>query len=160
MDRGDVEIRLAGRVLRLRPTWGAMREIESQLKSSCFTLLQMLARQEMHLSEMAVVVYHGMIEAGEAAADYEAVAKRIFESGVGSDEIRDAVAEYLMELTWAPDDLKKKAAGEQWAANREIISQTFSQQPTGSDGDPETSGDQPSENSGQSSPQTSKNPSG
>lgn len=155
----DVEIRLGGKVWRLRPVFGAMREIEAQCKSSCATLLQLLARHELHASEMTIIVYHGMLEAEgqERPSDYEAVGKRLFEVGIGSEEVRTAVADYLAELLHAPDDARKKAVGEWFREAEAITSQMFSPQPTRSDGDPETSGAPLPESSGRSSKPSVKN---
>lgn len=147
----DVKIRLGGKVYGLRPTFGAMREIEAKTESSCFTLLQMLAKHEMHASEMAIVVYHGMVEAGETASDPEAVGNRLFETGVHSDDVRSAVAAYLSELLYAPDSARKKAVGEWFEATDAITSLMFSVPPISSDGDPETYGQPLPENFGESS---------
>lgn len=155
---GDVEIKLGGKLWRLRPTFGAMREIEAACKSSCATLLQLLARQEMHSSEMALVVYWGMVEAGENPSDPEAIGNRLFEAGVASDEVRTVVADYLIELLFAPDAARKKLAGEWFRKTQAIISQAFSLAPMDSDGGPETSGEQLPENSGPSSRRSVKNP--
>lgn len=154
----DVEIRLGGGTHHLRPTFGAMREIEARTNSSCATLLQMLAKREMHLSEMAMIVYHGMVEAGEKPTDYEAIAKRLFEAGAGSEDVQNAIAQYLIELLYAPDSARKKAVGEWWALNAEITSLMFAGRPTASDGDPETSTPPLPENSGTPSKPSVKNP--
>jgi len=153
----DVEIQLGAKTYNLRPTFGAMREIEAKADSSCATLLNMLARSELHSSEMALVVYYGMVEAGENPTDPEAVGKRLFEQGIGSSRIRDSVAAYLGELLWAPDAARKKSAGEWWRGNEEITSLMFSVPPISSDGDPETSGQPLPENSGPSLPPSVKN---
>lgn len=153
----DVEIRLGAKTYNLRPTFGAMREIEAKTESSCATLLNMLARSELHSSEMALIVYYGMVEADEKPTDPEAVGNRLFEAGIGSQPIRDAVAAYLGELLWAPDKTRKKAAGEWWRAIEEITSLMFSVPPISSDGDHETSGQPLPESSGQSSPPSVKN---
>lgn len=153
----DISIRLGAKTYHLRPTFGAMREIEAKTESSCATLLNLLARSELHASEMALVVYFGMVEAGEKPTDPEAVGKRLFEAGTGSQDIRDAVAAYLGELLWAPDTARKKAAGEWWKASEEITSLMFSAPPTSSDGDLETSGPLLPENSGPASTPSVKN---
>lgn len=155
----DIEIRLGARTYNLRPTFGAMREIEAQCKSSCATLLQLLARHEMHSSEMALVVYFGMVEAGESNIDVEAVGKRLFEAGIGTDAVRKPVADYLTELLYAPDAARKKAAGEWFAETEAITSRMFSPAPTDLDGDPETYGQSLPASSGRSSKRSSKNPS-
>lgn len=155
----DVEIKLGGRSYRLRPTFGAMREIEAECKSSCATLLNLLARHELHCSEMAIIVHHGMAAAEQNPTSYQDVGEALFELGIGSPKVRDPVAEYLTELLYAPDGAKKKDVGEWWRASEEITSKMFSLQRTPSDGDPETSGDQHPESSGPSSKPSVKNPS-
>lgn len=154
----DVEIRLGGQVYGLRPTFGAMREIEAQTKSACATLLTLLARQELHVSEKALIVYHGMLAAGLKVTDPEAVGNRIFEEGAESPAIRNAIAEYLSELLYAPDSARKKAVGEWWEASEEITSLMFAVPPISSDGDPETSTPPLPENSGTASKRSVKNP--
>lgn len=155
----DVEIRLAGKPWRLRPTFGAMREIEAACKSSCATLLGLLAKHEMHSTEMALIVYWGMVEAGEKPSDPESVGKRLFEAGISADHIRASVADYLAELLYAPDSARKKAVGEWFRETDAITSQMFSLAPTDSGGDPETYGDPLPENSGRSLKRSVKNPS-
>lgn len=155
----DVEIRLGGKVYGLRPAYGAMREIEARCQSSVKTLLQMLAKGEMHLSEMAVVVYHGLAEAGDTPSDYETVEKRLYENGADLPAVRDPIAAYLSELLYAPDSARKKAVGEWWTVNEEITSLMFSAPPMQSDGDPETYGDPLPESSGRSSKPSVKKPS-
>lgn len=155
----DVEITLGGRVYHMRPHWNAMREIEGKCSSGCMTLLNLLSRGELHASEMALIVYHGLKEAGEEVTDPEAVFKRLFEAGIGTDAVRDPIAEYLMELLWAPDFARKKVGGEWWTQAREITSLMFSLRRTLSGGDPATSGDPLPESSGESSTPSVKNPS-
>lgn len=152
----DVHITLGPRVYNLRPSFGAMREIEAATGSSCATLLQLLARMELHVEEMAKIVYHGTAAAGDNL-DAEAIGKRLFEGGAGSTEIRTAIADYLAELLYAPDSARKKSAGDWFRQSEEITSLTFSSLPTQSDGDPETSTDPLPENSGPSSKPSVKN---
>lgn len=154
----DVEIKLGGKVWNLRPTFGAMREIEAQTNSSCTTLYGLLARGELHISEAAKIVYYGMQEAGEKPSDWEAVGNRLFEERVSTPHIRDSLARYLLELLYAPEDARKKFDGE-WRENEEITSLISSSPRTQSDGDRETYGDPLPENSGQSSKPSVKNPS-
>lgn len=156
----DVEIRLGAQVLHLRPAFGAMREIEAKTQSSCATLLNLLARHELHASEMALIIFHGLQEAGEAATDPESVGNQIFKKGIGSPEIRNPVAAYLSELLYAPDSARKKAVGEWFAEIDEITSQMFSSPRAPSDGSLETYGEALPENSGRSSKRRTKNPKG
>lgn len=153
----DVQIKLGPKVYGLRPSFGAMREIEAATGSSCATLLQLLARMELHVEEMAKIVYHGTAEAGESF-DLEAIGKRLFEGGAASPDTRAAIADYLAELLYAPDTARKKSAGEWFRQTDEITSQIFSSLPTQSDGDPETSMEPLPESSGPSSKPSVKNP--
>ena len=153
-----LQVTLGGRGYRLRPTFGAIREIEARCNSSCATLLELLARRELHAAEMAHIVYIGGAEAGEKFTDPEAVGKRLFEAGVSSDAVRGPIAAYLAELLFAPDTARKKAVGEWWAASEEITSRMFSVPPISSDGDPETFGEPLPENSGPASKRNVKNP--
>lgn len=155
----DVMIRLAGRDYPLRPTFGAMREIEAQTGSSCATLYGLLARQELHLGEAAKIVFYGMEAGGEKPSDWEAVGNRLFEERIASQHIRDSIAGYLLALLYAPETARKKLDGE-WLENEAITSPNFSSPHTASDGDPETSGQPLPESSGPSSKPSVKNPSG
>lgn len=146
----DVEIRLGGQQMLLRPTFGAMREIEAQTGSSCETLYGLLVRRELHIGEAAKIVFYGLDAAGARPSDFEAVGNRLFEERISAQHIRDSLAEYLLALLWAPDEAKKKLAGE-WRENEEITSRMSFPAPTESDGDLPTSGEQPPGNSGQSS---------
>lgn len=154
----DVDIKLGPKVYNLRPTFGAMREIEAATGSSCATLLQLMARMELHVEEMAKIVYHGAAAAGHSF-DLEAVGKRLFDEGVGTSAIRQPIAEFLAELLYAPDTARKKSAGEWFRETDEITSQMFSLPPTPSDGDQGTSTGPLPESSGQSSRPSVKNPS-
>lgn len=144
-------MQMAGGDWRLRPTFRAMREIEARTQSSCATLLQLLSRMELHASEMAQICCLGLQEGGETQADPEAVGNRLFEAGITSDAVRTGVAEYLIALLYAPDDVRKKAAGEWWKEIARTTSLTFSVLPTASGGDPKTCGQPLPESSGQSS---------
>lgn len=155
----DIEITLGGQRLRLRPLYSALREIEAQTNSSCATLLQLLAKRELHGAEMAIIVYQGLVAAGEAATDPEAVGKRMWEAGLASESIRLPVADYLAELLWAPEPARKKAVGEWFRQSEEITSLIFSSLPMPSDGDRPSSGEPLPENSGPSSRQSTKRPS-
>lgn len=155
----DVEIKLGGGVFNLRPTFGAMREIEARTKSSCATLYGLLARQELHIDEAALVVFYGMDAAGEKPTDYEAVGKRLFEERITTPHIRDSLARYFLELLYAPEEARKKFDGE-WRENEEIIFPTSSQPPVLSDGDQEISSTSPPANSGPSSKRSGKKPKG
>lgn len=152
----DIEIRLGGEVWRMRPTFGAMREIEAATNSSTATLIEMLRRDAMHVSEMAIIVFSGMEAAGGRPTDYEAIGKRLFEEGVGSKPVREKIAAYLFELLYAPDEAKKKSALDAWRKSEAAISQILSLARTASDGDRATFGDLPLESSGASSPPTVK----
>ena len=156
----DVEIRLGRSPSKLRPTFGAMREIEEGCRSSCATLLGLLAKHELHSPEMALIVYWGLVEAGEKPSDPEAVGNRLFEVGIGSDHIRTSIADYLAELLYAPDDARKKDVGEWFRESEAITSQMFSLVPMSDlDGSHPRPTDPPPEPSGRSSRPSAKNPS-
>lgn len=156
----DVRIKLGGKDHPLRPTFGAMREIEAQCGSSCTTLYGLLARQELHIGEAAKIVYYGLTAVdAKAATDWEAVGNRLFEERIASPHIRESIAAYLLALLYSPEDARKKVDGE-WRENEAIISASFSSQQTDSDGDPETSGQSLPESSGRSSKRTVKNQNG
>lgn len=148
----DIQIRLGAEDWRLRPSFGAMREIEAATSSSCATLLQLLARRELHIAEHAWIVYHGALEAGHKPTDPEAIGKRLWEKGVDLPAVRDPVAHYLIELLYAPDEQRKKAAGEWWRETEDATSTLFFASPTGSDGARPTSGPPLPGNSGPASP--------
>lgn len=158
----DIEIRLGGRTYRMRPEYGAMREIEAAAKNSVATLLRCLAAYEMTAEEMALVVTQGVncgLPPGEVPLVDEHVGKRLFEAGIGTAAVRGPVADYLIELLYAPDEYRKKAAGEWFAEMEATTSSIFWPSPMQSDGGRQSSGEPLPESSGESSGPSTKNPS-
>lgn len=157
--QADVRIRLGGQDYRLRPAYGAIREIEAECGHSCNTLLQLLAKCDLTAEEMVCIVFHGMVAAGETNATKAAVGDRLFEAGLGSQAVQESVGKYLIECLYAPDASRKKAAGEWLAKVVSLTSLLFSMPRAGSDGDPETSGDSLPGSSGSASKPSVKGPS-
>lgn len=155
----DVEIVLGREKYFLRPTYGAAEEICARTSLSLHVLLLWLSERKISPSDMATIVYYGMDAAGKTPTDLEAVGKRLFEAGLGSDYVRDTIAQYLIELLWAPDSAKKKEELEAHKTRAEIISATYSLPGITSVGDPRTSDEALPEDSGQSSNPSVKNPS-
>lgn len=155
---GDVQITLGGRAYPMRPTFGAMREIETQCNSSCATLMQLLARYELHVAEMAWIVFYGAQAAG-SNLEAEAIGKRLFEAGVGTDAVRHPIAEFLCELLYAPETAKKNNALERFREIEGITSQMLETQPEPSGGQFRSYTDIPPESSGPSSSASVKEPS-
>lgn len=157
----DVKIRLGSKTYGMRPTYAAAREIEHSLGHSIATMLRLLAGHELRLEEAQQVVFAGISEAQPSetfAPDH--VGERLFELGIGSEAVRGPIAQYLIELQWCPDELKKKEAWEWWTENEAAYSRIFSPLQAQSGGDRPTSGGQPQESSGPSFSDTVKNRSG
>lgn len=115
MERNPISIELGGRGHQLAPTFGAIKRIEQELDTSVVTAYLALATGRLTLEEMARIVRIGMNAHEDGSASQGGVEKRLFERGVGSDAVRRAVARYLLELGWAPEEATAKFAAE-WPA--------------------------------------------
>jgi tail tube GTA-gp10-like protein len=64
--RGEVDIHLAGNKYLMRPTLGALCEIEDALGKSIITLLDQFSSKGLTLNEQAHIIVEGVKATGEA----------------------------------------------------------------------------------------------
>ena len=79
--RGEVKIELGGKAYVMRPTFGAIAEIESRTGIGIADLAERAVRGRIKMTEMAAVVTSGLVAAGEPAV-YEKVGQMIFDQGM------------------------------------------------------------------------------
>ncbi|MEM7505546.1 MAG: hypothetical protein AAF415_02280 [Pseudomonadota bacterium] len=114
-----MEIEFNGHSYKLRPSFGAAREIEAMPNGLSIEELVVIhqrsieSRQErggLSYEEVAGILFAGMRAAGVANASYGAVGDAVFEMRKTHPYIQHKVMEFLVALLWAPDHAKKLMA--------------------------------------------------
>jgi len=107
--RGEVAITLAGKSFVLRPTYGALAEIESTLGCGIVALVRRLERGDFGVVDLAVIVTAGLKAAGEPATQ-DKVGEMIRQAGFAP--VVKATAAFLENaLTGGQEPGKNQAAG-------------------------------------------------
>lgn len=110
--RDTIRIRLGAGHFGMRPTFGALAEIEGVLRSSLSEVYAAHYRMGLTALELGEIVRIGLEANGEATTGADACAERLYELGVYSDEVRRPIGAYLLALGWAPEEARKKLAAE------------------------------------------------
>jgi len=108
MQAGLVTVTLGGASYRMRPTYGAMRDIEARTGLTVQELLELVVAQRVRLEEAVLVVWYGCQAAGEAFSGIDDLGKVIFEERITSVNIRKALAQFLLNCLYVPKDAQGK----------------------------------------------------
>lgn len=91
--RNEVEIELLGQTRTLRATFGAIRAIESQLKTNLVPLIVKYTRGDFGLADTACIIFNGLRAADEKSPSLEEVGEAILQEGLDSASV--ATVEFL-----------------------------------------------------------------
>lgn len=108
----DIKIEMVGRSFMLRATFGAAREIESQIDltlAECFDLLRV---GRLKYFEAAVIILAGCKAAGKDDYELEGIGDQLFQTKIMNRELRAGIAKYILALTYSSEAAKKKFAEE------------------------------------------------
>lgn len=108
----DVNITLGGEQFRMRPSYGAMRDIEDRTSLTLGEIYELALAQRLRVQEIATLVWIACQAAGESLDDVESVGKSVFEMRVSNDGLRRSLARYCLACLYQPADAKKKFEAE------------------------------------------------
>lgn len=80
--RGEVEIRLGGETLVLRPTFHALCEIESKAGAGLITIAKKLRNSEAGLKEITAIIWAGMKGADINKYSFEQAGEEVVREGL------------------------------------------------------------------------------
>lgn len=84
--RGEVEIKLGGRVFKMRPTHQFLAEIEAQSGLGSMALIARFLRREFGFTDVVTVVWAGL-KAGGLQVRREKVEHLVFETGISQPAV-------------------------------------------------------------------------
>lgn len=108
MQAGVVTVTLGGASYAMRPTYGAMRDIEARTGLTVQELLELVIAQRIRIEEAVLIVWYGCQAAGEAFDGIDALGNVIFAERLTSVSIRAALSQFLLNCLYAPKDAQGK----------------------------------------------------
>jgi len=108
MQAGMVTVTLGGASYGMRPTYGAMRDIEARTGLTVQELLELVIAQRLRIEEAVLIVWYGCQAAGEAFDGIDALGTVIFAERLTSAGIRTALSRFLLNCLYAPKDALEK----------------------------------------------------
>ncbi len=106
--RGEVDITLLGESWTLRPTFGALAEIEDATGLGLAAVVQRFASGAFGIADVAIVLREGMRAVRDDAPDLEAIKPAIIEEGFGKYAL--AAGEFLSNAVLDETPVRKPAA--------------------------------------------------
>lgn len=90
---GIVPVTLDGAAYTIKPTWRAISDIEGELGVGIVLLFVKLSRRDFGLREIVTIILHGLkaCHRDGPMPTYDAVAEKVFKTGVLSPALIDAV---------------------------------------------------------------------
>ncbi|WP_108259344.1 GTA-gp10 family protein [Mangrovicoccus ximenensis] len=104
----DIPVTLRGERYLMRPTYGAMREIEQGLGLALLEVYELALRGCLGVRELALIVFHATHAAGEKFDSIDAVGRSVFEAPVTSAALRESIVRFIIACLWSPEEAKKK----------------------------------------------------
>ena len=111
MRAGYVTVTLGGASYAMRPTYGAMRDIEARTGMTVQELLELVVAQRLKVEEAVLIIWYGCQAAGETFDGIEALGHVVFAERLTSVGLRTALSQFLLNCLYAP-----KEALEKWQA--------------------------------------------
>ena len=108
MQAGVVNVDLGGASYAMRPTYGAMRDIEARTGLTVQELLELVIAQRLRIEEATLIFWYGCQAGGEAFDALDALGNVIFAERLTSERIRTALSQYLLNCLYAPKEAQKK----------------------------------------------------
>lgn len=108
MSGGIVNITLGGASYSMKPTYGAMREIETRTDMTVSELLELVLAQRLKFYEATLIIFFACNAAGEDFNSVEAVGDLVFAAKLTNPVMMRTLAEFLTNCLYAPDEAKKK----------------------------------------------------
>ncbi len=106
--RGEVDITLLGKTWTLRPTFGALAEIEDATGMGLAAIVQRFASGAFGIADVAIVLREGMRAVRDDVPDLETIKPAIVEEGFGTYAL--AAGEFLGNAVLGDNPVKKPAA--------------------------------------------------
>ncbi len=91
--RGEVEVKLAGRTWTMRPAFGALAEIEGRTGLGIAAVVQRFTEGRFGIDDVAAVIAAGIGAAHDDAPDFESVKRAVVEEGFNKCAV--VAAEFL-----------------------------------------------------------------
>ena len=108
MKSGVVNITLGGASYGMRPTYGAMRDIEARTGMTVQELLELVVAGRIKIEEAVLVIWYGCQAAGEAFDGIDAVGHVVFGERISSQTLRASLAQFLLNCLYAPKEAQGK----------------------------------------------------
>ena len=108
MQAGMVTVTLGGASYGMRPTYGAMRDIEARTGLTVQELLELVIAQRLRIEEAVLVIWYGCQAAGEAFDGIDALGNVIFAERITSVAIRTALSQFLLNCLYASKEAQGK----------------------------------------------------
>lgn len=105
--RGEVNITLLGKTWTLRPTFGALAEIEDATGMGLAAVIQRFASGAFSIEDVAIVLHEGMRAVHDDAPDLEAIKHAIIEEGFSTYAF--AAGEFLGNAVLRDNPVKNRA---------------------------------------------------
>ncbi len=103
-----VTVTLGGASYGMRPTYGAMRDIEARTGLTVQELLELLPEKRLRIEEAVLIIWYGCQAAGEAFDSIDALGNVIFAERITSAGIRTALSQFLLNCLYAPKEAQGK----------------------------------------------------
>ena len=104
----DVKIELGGISYNMRPSYGAMRDIEARTDYTVSELLDLVLAQRIKIQEAVLIVWYACQAADEQFDSIEAVGDVLFSERLTKPALRESLSKFLLGCLWAPAAAKKK----------------------------------------------------
>jgi hypothetical protein len=114
MTQEQVAIELNGAEYFLAPTYEAAMAIEEELAPLPY-LWKLLQEMKLDLRATSKIISIGIAAKSGSISNRndERCQKWVYSAGAGSDDVREAVSEFLLAMLFTPDQLKKKREAEE-----------------------------------------------
>lgn len=103
-----VTVSLGGASYGMRPTYGAMRDIEARTGLTVQELLELVIAQRLRIEEAVLIIWYGCQAAGEPFDGLDALGNVIFAERITSVGIRTSLSQFLLNCLYAPKDAQGK----------------------------------------------------
>lgn len=107
MRAGAVTVTLGGAPYEMRPTYGAMRDIEARTGLTVQELLELVIAGRLRIEEAVLVIWYGC-QAARSFDDIDALGAVIFDERITSAGIRTALSKFLLHCLYVPKDAQGK----------------------------------------------------
>jgi hypothetical protein len=81
-DRGEVEVKLGGKMRTMRPTFQGLREVEHRTGLGVIELVQRFGEGKASLDHVAIVLAIGLRAANDDAPDYDQIGEMLMRQGM------------------------------------------------------------------------------